>query len=52
MLAAMGFGRGMGIGGGIGMGRVDGAFSAFDVLFGRCNRFLGVGLRYHQVRSR
>jgi hypothetical protein len=52
MLATMSFGGGMGIGGGIGVGRVDCAFSAFDVLFGRYNRFLGVGLRYHQVRSR
>jgi hypothetical protein len=34
------------------MGRVDSGFSAFDMLFGRCSRFLGVGLRYHQVRSR
>ena len=52
LLARMGFGRRMGIGGRIGMGRVDGAFGAFNVLFGRCSRFLGVGLRYHQVRSR
>jgi hypothetical protein len=51
-LAAMGFGRGVGIGGRIGVSGVDGAFGAFNVLFGRCSRFLGVGLRYHQVRSR
>ena len=33
-----------------GVGRVGGR--RLDVLFGRCSRFLGVGLRYHQVRSR
>jgi len=52
VLATMGFGRGMGIGSRIGMNSVNGVFNAFDMLFGRCSRFLGVGLRYHQVRSR
>jgi hypothetical protein len=52
MLAAMSFGGGMGVGCGIGMDRVDCAGYGLDVFFGRCSRFLGVGLRYHQVRSR
>jgi uncharacterized membrane protein YgcG len=52
MLAAMSFGGGMSIVGRIGM-RVSGAMRCIlHMLFGRCSRFLGVSLRYHQVRSR